>query len=75
MLACARMVKHPNGESAYGWRLEGSMTDLLLGCREGRRFTDHDRDDIDALFYRRSGPIAATIAITVGAPDDADLGD
>jgi hypothetical protein len=51
------------------------MADLLLGCREGHRFTDADREPLNALFYRRSGPISATIAITVQVPDHADLGE
>jgi hypothetical protein len=59
----------------YGWRLEHFMSDLLLGCQEGRRFSDDDREAIDALFYRRSGPIAATIAVTVEVPDSVDLGE
>jgi hypothetical protein len=66
---------HINGHSPFGWRLEHFVADLVLGCREGRIFGNADRDAINALFYRRSGPIAATIAITIEAPDDADLGD
>jgi hypothetical protein len=48
---------------------------VLLGCSEGRRFDDADREALDALFYRRSGPIAATIAVTVEVPGDVKLGD
>jgi len=51
------------------------MADLLLGCREGHRFTDADREPLNALSYRRSGAISATIAITVQVPDHADLGE
>jgi hypothetical protein len=40
----------------------------LVGCREGHR---HEEDDesIYNVFYRRSGAIAAAIAITLEAPD------
>jgi hypothetical protein len=64
---CNILVGHPNGSDSFGWRLEHF---LLLGCREGRRFDNIDRDAIDALFYRRSGPIAATIAVTIEVPED-----
>jgi hypothetical protein len=66
---------HPNGASPFGWRIENFMADLMLGCREGHRFSNADRRAIDALFYRRTGPIAATIAVTVEVPDDAELGE
>jgi hypothetical protein len=65
----------PGDADHFGWRLEYFIADLLLGCREGRRFDDNDRDALDGLFYRRSGPIAATIAITVEVPDSFDLGE
>jgi hypothetical protein len=57
----------------YGWRLEQFMADLLLGCKEGFRFTKNDEVPVEAIFYRRSGPIAAAIAVTVEMPEDADL--
>jgi hypothetical protein len=69
------LVGHPNGPDSFGWRLEHFMADLLLGCREGRRFGNTDRGALEALFYRRSGPISATIAITIEVPDDVELGD
>src|SRR5262245_42764468 len=56
-----------------GWRLEYFMTDLLLACFEGRRFTDADAEDLSEIFERRSGPIGATVAVTVEMPDDAQL--
>jgi len=54
-----------------GWRLEQSMCDELLGCREGDPFTSFEADRIQSLFFRRSGPIAAAIAITIEAPRGA----
>ena len=56
-----------------GWRLEYFMADLLLSCQQGRRFTDADSDDIETLFFRRSGPIAATVAVTIEMPEEAEL--
>lgn len=48
-------------DAKYGWRLEYFMADLLLGCKEGFRFTQNDEVPIQSIFYRRSGPIAAAI--------------
>jgi hypothetical protein len=56
-----------------GWRLEYFITDLLLRCHEGKRFTSADDDNLFEIFNRRSGPIAATIAVTVEMPDGAEL--
>jgi hypothetical protein len=53
----------------YGWRLEEFICDELLLCREGDEFASISDDRIQSLFYRRSGPIAAAIAITIEAPD------
>ena len=69
------LVGHPNGSAPFGWRLEHFMADLLLGCREGRRFDESNHEALDALFYRRSGPIAATIAVTIEVPDSAEIGE
>jgi hypothetical protein len=53
---------------SYGWRLEQFICDELLACREGDEFESRGDDRIQNLFVRRSGPIAAAIAITVEAP-------
>lgn len=50
---------------AHGWRLEHFMSNLLLKCREGKLFDDINEGSMSALFNRRSGPIAAAVAITV----------
>jgi len=54
-----------------GWRLEEFVCDELLACREGDRFQSIGDDRIQALFNRRSGAIAAAIAITIEAPQVA----
>lgn len=56
----------------HGWRLEDFVCDQVLPCREGREFQSLADDGIEALFYRRSGPIAAAIAITIEAPEFAE---
>jgi hypothetical protein len=53
----------------FGWPLEHFVADLLLGCVEGTIFKDISEERIQNLFYRRTGPIAAAIAISVEAPE------
>jgi hypothetical protein len=50
---------------ASGWRLEYFMADLVMKCEQGRLFESVREDDINGLFYRRSGPIAAAVAVTI----------
>jgi hypothetical protein len=52
-----------------GWTLEHFIADLLLGCVEGSIFKDISEQRIQNLFYRRSGPISAAIAISIEAPE------
>ena len=61
-------LKAGRAPDGYGWRLEDFMAAELLGCREGARFESTSQPSIDALFNRRSGPIAAAISITIEAP-------
>jgi len=56
--------RHP-----FGWPLEHFVADLLLGCVEGVAFKDISEERIQNLFHRRSGPIAAAIAISIEAPE------
>lgn len=62
-----------DGISAHGWRLEYFAADLLLTCQEGHRFTDANSPEMEALFFRRSGPIAATIAVTIEMPEGTEF--
>jgi hypothetical protein len=55
-------------DAAYGWALEHFVADLLLGCVEGSIFKNISEQRIQNLFYRRSGPISAAIAISIEAP-------
>jgi len=49
----------------HGWRLEHFMSGLLLKCKEGAVFESTEEANIDSLFNRRSGPIAAAVAVTI----------
>jgi hypothetical protein len=48
-----------------GWRLEHFISNLLMKCKEGNLFESLDQENIFALFNRRSGPIAAAVAVTI----------
>jgi len=56
---------HPDLGMLSGWRLEDFISERLLKCHEGNLFESLDQENIFALFNRRSGPIAAAVAITV----------
>jgi hypothetical protein len=58
----------PSGNDP-GWALEYFAADLFLQCHEGTTFESIQDNKIQNLFYRRSGPIAAAIAINVEAPE------
>ena len=57
----------------YGWKLEHFVAQLLLRCKEGRIFTGSQDEDIQSLFFRRSGPIAAAISVSVEMPESAEF--
>lgn len=51
-------------EHASGWRLEYFVSELFLNCEQGYIIQDKDDINLENLFYRRSGPIAAAFSIT-----------
>ncbi|MDQ4104908.1 MAG: hypothetical protein M3186_14785 [Actinomycetota bacterium] len=51
-----------------GWRLEHFVTDLLLECETGYIADSRSDGGLNYIFNRRSGPIAAALAITLDAP-------
>ena len=53
----------------YGWPLEYFVCDRFASCHEGDPFESINEDRIQNLFYRRTGPIAAAIAITIESPE------
>ena len=52
-------------QGSPGWRLEHFVSNLLLKCKQGNLFERLDQENIFALFNRRSGPIAAAVAVTI----------
>jgi hypothetical protein len=67
----APSVREVNGSSSSngGWRLEEWVADLLLTCKEGRRYHTPDETAIRMMLERRSGPIGAAIAIHIQLPE------
>jgi hypothetical protein len=57
------------GVPPFGWRLEAFIADEVLGCRQGDVLSGSDDKRLRNLFFRRTGPIAAAISITVESPD------
>lgn len=57
----------------YGWSLSNFIVDELLGCREGNPFDAEGDERIQSLFYRRSGPISAAIAISIEGPEGPEI--
>ena len=53
--------------TASHWSIENFVADEVLTCREGT-ISKPDSQDLFQLFYRRSGPIAAGIALTIDVP-------
>jgi len=51
-----------------GWRLEHFVTDLLLDCETGYIAESRSDNGLNYIFNRRTGPIAATLAVTLDAP-------
>jgi hypothetical protein len=62
-------VKDLCPDSQFGWTLEHFIADLLVGCVEGSVFDNISEPRIQGLFYRRSGPISAAIAVSIEAPE------
>ena len=54
--------------SELGWPVERFVADELLACREGTQFGSIGDFNIQNLFYRRSGPIAAAVSVTLEEP-------
>ncbi len=56
-----------------GWSLQHFVADRLLRCYEGHQIKGAQLDDaLSAVFYRRSGPIAAAFSITIDGPTMPD---
>lgn len=64
-LRSAEPVRSDDLFAASGWRLETFVADEVLRCRQGALFDKNSDENLDSLFYRRSAPIAAAIAVTI----------
>ncbi len=64
-------LARPEGLPAHGWRIEDFICNEVLACRHGHEYRLIREEQIWRLFNRRSGPIAAAIAITVESPNVA----
>jgi hypothetical protein len=64
----ADLASSDDGFADLGWPVEQFVADELVGCREGSPFGSISDASIQNLFYRRSGPIAAAVSITIEAP-------
>lgn len=70
----ADMLKHVRrtayqGNERLGCRLEDFVADRVLGCYEGYVATNPEDFALEQVFFNRSGPIAAAIAVTVDLPE------
>lgn len=54
---------------ASNWRLETWAADLLLRCKVGQQFGEDRQEIVGRLLERRSGPIAAAIAVSIALPE------
>ncbi len=54
-----------------GWKLEDFVVEHLLTCKQGYVAERRDDNGLRQVFYRRSGPISAAIALTFDMPDIA----
>lgn len=61
------------GSHKGGWAFEHFVADELLRCNEGHIATGETDHVLEGLFYRRTGPISAAIAITIDAPPGIDF--
>lgn len=57
--------------AASGWRLEHFIADEVLKCRQGVLFDGSADENLEYLFYRRSAPIQAVIAVTIDVQGDS----
>ena len=64
-------LSDPDGLPPHGWRVEDFICDEVLACHHGREYASISERPIWQLFNRRSGPIAASIAITIESPEVA----
>lgn len=63
------------GPEPGGWRLEIWAAELILTCQQGRIYSSPDEISVRNLLERRTGPIAAVIALSIELSPDVDVGE
>lgn len=58
-----------------GWRLEHFVADLLMQCHVGYVAAPKNDEELFSVFFQRSGPISAAIAVTIDSPSGFDFAD
>lgn len=59
---------HTPSKDPPGWRVEEFLADLCLRCKAGFLVAGPNDEKLFQVFSRRTGPIAAAIAVTFDAP-------
>jgi hypothetical protein len=57
------------GKHLAGWRLDYFVADLVMGYKQGKLLDEANVDGMTSLFFNRSGPISAAIAIGIDKCD------
>ena len=57
------------GQTTFGWSLDYFVAELLLGCKMGYVYEGIQDENIFNLFNRRTGAIAAALAIVIDQPE------
>lgn len=70
--AVARIGAPFVGTDEAGWSFERFVVELLLQCKVGRITDVRSDEGLFQVFYRRSGPIAAAVSVTIDAPEGFD---
>lgn len=72
-LGSGRVPTYADVHGASTWSLEQFVADEVLACREGAHAKKGDQT-LNRLFYRRSGPSAAAIAVVIDSPAGGGAG-
>ena len=68
--AAVRDAASFNEGGMAGRRLQDFVADRLIGCHEGFRTENQKDRPLEQLFFNRSGPISAAVAVTIDMPGD-----
>jgi len=62
------VLLHRRRVTPPGWLIEEFVADLAIDCKVGHATERFDDEGLRQLFFNRSGPISAAIAVTFDAP-------